>query len=394
MERSLAHIEEVTQVDVLPGYDRVASAHILGWRVVVSKEEIKAGDKVVYFEIDSLLPANDKRFAFMEKKHYKVKTQKMCKSLSQGLAMPLSLFPELGDPEIGTDVTKELKITYYNGDDRQRKSSGKINKNDKYKRMKKRLPLLHPNFFKTKLCQYFIRREWGTKILYFFFGNDSKDLPKKFPSWISKSDQTRVENIPWVLEDSDQLYEITEKLDGTSCSYGVNRIKKDKYDYAVCSRNVRQINEDEIPYCTFDTNVYIEMSKRYNIEKKLLDFVKENDIDTMYIQGECIGSKVQNNPYKYPEGVRELFLFEICINGKKQSYQFIKDWAKERDMKYVPLINTKYKLPDNMEEMKKFADGYSEINPKIKREGFVYRNVDNSEMTFKNVSNDYLLKHS
>jgi hypothetical protein len=46
-----------------------------------------------------------------------------------------------------------------------------------------------------------------------------------------------------------------------------------------------------------------------------------------------------------------------------------------------------------MEEMKLEADGYSEINQKVKREGFVYRSVD-GQQSFKNVSREYLLKHS
>ncbi len=46
-----------------------------------------------------------------------------------------------------------------------------------------------------------------------------------------------------------------------------------------------------------------------------------------------------------------------------------------------------------MEEMKLEADGFSVINHKVKREGFVYRSLDGSQ-SFKNVSREYLLKHS
>ena len=44
-------------------------------------------------------------------------------------------------------------------------------------------------------------------------------------------------------------------------------------------------------------------------------------------------------------------------------------------LKHVPIIDTAYELPHTMEEMKLEADGYSEINPKVKREGFVYRDI-------------------
>lgn len=49
--------------------------------------------------------------------------------------------------------------------------------------------------------------------------------------------------------------------------------------------------------------------------------------------------------------------------------------------------------PKTMEEMKIEADGYSTLNPKVKREGFVYRSQDGKK-SFKNVSREYLLKHN
>jgi hypothetical protein len=58
----------------------------------------------------------------------------------------------------------------------------------------------------------------------------------------------------------------------------------------------------------------------------------------------------------------------------------------------VPIINEHYKTPDTMEEIKLQADGFSMINPKVKREGFVYRDMSGRQ-SFKNVSREYLLKH-
>ena len=75
---------------------------------------------------------------------------------------------------------------------------------------------------------------------------------------------------------------------------------------------------------------------------------------------------------------------------------FRSDMAKFCDkngLKNVPIIDTEYTLPKTMEEMKLEADGYSEINPKVKREGFVYRSI-NGQQSFKNVSREYLLKHN
>lgn len=393
MSRALAHIETVAWEKEIPNADNIKLIGVLGWQLIANKAEIQVNDKVVYIEIDSLAPSDDERFKFLESKHYKIKTMKLGAKLgspiSQGLAMPLSLFPELGDPDVGTDVTEQLKITYYSADDRQRKSN-KPNKEAKYERMMKRLHATHPKIANSKIVRKLAKnKKWGMKILFFFFGK-KKDLPKQFPEFISKSDQNRVENEPWLLKDRDTRWERSCKLDGTSCSFGVKRLKGNKWDYAVCSRNVRQTDPDEIPYGEFNTNVYIEMSEKYHIKDILIQYATENDLDTLYIQGECIGETVQGNPYKL-QG-RDLFLFELVTNGNKHSYQEIAEFADRFGMKHVPIIDTDYQLPETMEEMKQTAEGMSVINPQVKREGIVYRKIDEPWITFKNVANSYLLR--
>ena len=79
-KRELAYVVRVSDAKDLEGYDKVHYVKVLGWQCVAPKD-IKVGDLVVYFEIDSKLPANDARFAFMEKRKYLVKTQKMCKTV-------------------------------------------------------------------------------------------------------------------------------------------------------------------------------------------------------------------------------------------------------------------------------------------------------------------------
>ena len=69
------------------------------------------------------------------------------------------------------------------------------------------------------------------------------------------------------------------------------------------------------------------------------------------------------------------------------------DFCDNNDLIHVPVIDESYSLPKTMEEMKLEADGNSDINPKVKREGFVYRSLD-GQKSFKNVSREFLLKHS
>ena len=93
-ERELAYVVIIDEVTPIKGYDRVELAHVGGWTIVVGKGEFKSGDPAIYFEIDSKLPEVEPftNMEFLAKKKYKIKTQKMCKSLSQGLLMSAANF--------------------------------------------------------------------------------------------------------------------------------------------------------------------------------------------------------------------------------------------------------------------------------------------------------------
>lgn len=197
------------------------------------------------------------------------------------------------------------------------------------------------------------------------------------------------ENIPHILQSNDP-WTITEKLDGTSCTFAVDRLRKNKnkFDYIVCSRNVRQTNRDQ--ECYHDSNIYWELSDKYDIENKLKKFANEHGYNRVVLQGEGIGN-VQGNPYKLKEN--DLYLFNLVIEGERVGNEELVKFCNEYGFKNVPIIDTEHYLPKEMEELKLEADGYSVINPKVKREGFVYRSFD-GKRSFKNVSRTYLLKHN
>lgn len=385
-KRALAHIEKIEWIKPIEGADNIELIGVLGWVCIAKKQEFKVGDKAVYIEIDSKCPENDERFSFLAAKHYKVKTMKLgkFKVISQGLALPIELFPELEDKEIGSDVTDDLKITYSSLEDIKRKSN-KVDPDAKYKSMAAR----HSVLFKKPIFRKLMKYKWGKKILFFFFGSKKKDNPKKFPGWIVKTDETRIENAPFYLQ-SDKPWIKTEKLDGTSCTYAVDRVKKgkDKLEYIVCSRNVRQADRNQ--ECYHGSNIYWELSDKYDIENKLKQFANKYAYNRVVLQGEGIGN-VQGNPYKLKEN--DLYVFNLVIDGLRIGTVEMANFCKEYGFKNVPIIDTEYYLPKEMEEMKLEADGFSEINPKIKREGFVYRSID-GQQSFKNVSREYLLKHN
>lgn len=384
-ERALAHVEKIEWIKPIAGADNIELIGVLGWVCVAKKGEFQTGDLAVYIEIDSKCPENDERFEFLANKKYKVKTMKLgkFKVISQGLALPLSLFPELDGKNIGDDVSKDLKITYFSEEDVKRKSNS-IDPNAKFKSMAAR----HKNLAKKKWFRWLMKREWGKKLLFFFLGK-KRDNPKEFPKWIVKTDETRIENAPFYLQNKNPWIK-TEKLDGTSCTFAIDRQKKgkDKFEFIVCSRNVRQADKNQ--ECYHDSNIYWELADKYGIESVLTKLAIENNYDRVVLQGEGVGD-VQGNPYKFKEN--RLYVFNLIIEGNRVGTKEMADFCDGNNLLHVPIISTEYYLPKTMEEMKLEADGYSEINPKVRREGYVYRSQD-GQQSFKNVSREYLLKHN
>ncbi|MDR1972170.1 MAG: RNA ligase (ATP) [Treponema sp.] len=117
--RALVTIQRVKTITAIPGSDFLEAAGIMGWQCVVKKGEFKEGDLGVYFEVDSFLPI-DPRYEFLRSSSYRenadngrgfrIRTAKMRGQLSQGLLLPLPLFPELAGFAEGGDVTEKLGV--------------------------------------------------------------------------------------------------------------------------------------------------------------------------------------------------------------------------------------------------------------------------------------------
>lgn len=385
-KRALAYIVNCGRVSEIVGADNIALAEVNGWKVIIKKNEMSEGDKCVFFEIDSKLPEAEWS-EFLRPKHFKIKTMKLSKfnAISQGLLMPITLFPELADMEVGTDVTDILKVTYSVVEDNTRKSKNG-DPDAKYKSMAQR----HQKIFKKPIVRKIMKHKLGRKIMFLFFGK-KKDKPLSFPThfpFVHKTDEERCENMPWVLGYERPLI-VTEKLDGTSSTYILERKGKKKFEFYVLSRNVRQKTPDQ--KCYHDKNIYWDMAIKNNIEQHLKEYLIANpDLKYVCIQGESVGS-VQGNPLKLKED--ELYVFNFIrsdvgrlssIDGK----EIIESWG----MKFVPILETEYYVPTDMEAFKEYATAKSVVNPNVLREGIVLRDPTN-DFSFKNVSREYLLKH-
>lgn len=380
-KRALAYTTRVGEISKIEGADNIELISVLGWKVIAKIGEFHEGDLCVYFEIDSKLP--EKEWSeFMRAKHFKVKTMKLSKFgvISQGLALPVSVFDVEIPNEENIDVTELLGVTYSVEEDNARK---KTDPDAKYKAMASR----KPNIFKKPWARWMMKRAWGRKVMFFFFGK-KKDNPRGFPTFISKTDEERVENQPWRIGDG-KTYLCTEKLDGTSCTYALERKGKKKFEFYVCSRNVRQ--QDEKQECYHDHNIYWDLAFKYNIEAVLRDILNlRPDLKWVCIQGEGVGS-VQGNPLKLAEDDLYVFNFKDSAVGRWGSNE-ARVLLDKYGIKWVPILG-EVQMPDTMEELKELATGKSIVNPNVMREGLVYRSLDGSD-SFKNVSREYLLKHN
>lgn len=385
-ERALAYTVTIDSITPIEKADNIELAHVGGWNVIIRKHEFSVGDMAVFFEIDSLLPETEWS-EFLRPKKFKVKTYKLGKFnvISQGLLLPMSILPDNKKHAIHEDVTNLLGIKYYVAEDNARKA--KSNPNAKYNNMCAR----NAKLAKKKWWKWLMKRAWGRKLLFVFFGR-KKDNPKNWPVWVKKTDEDRIENVMFMLEDKNP-YVVTEKIDGTSTTFFLDLTGR-KPDFGVCSRNVRQMDADQKNFVSDMSgigNVYWEMAFKYDVENALKDIAKKHNYKHVVLQGETYGESVQGNKYKLDE--RRFAAFNLIFDGERLGSVEAKKILAEYDIPFVPIIDDNYVLPDadDFEEFKQSADGKSVINKKCLREGFVYRSQD-GQKSFKNVSRKFLLK--
>lgn len=401
-ERELAYVVLIDGIEPIPGYDRVETAIVGGWHIIVQKDQFKIGDPAIYFEIDSRVPKDKECFAFLEKRNYKIKTLKMCGTISQGLLMHASdfgwniIFDGTKTPYIydGNKVhyaddesrflTKILGVTYADDEDNKRKAPSV----DKYKKMSQR----HPNIFKKPWARWLMKRSWGRKLMFMFFGK-KKDKKGGWPSWVAKTDEERIQNMPWILNDTGRWI-ITEKIDGSSTTFTMKRGKHGKNEFYVCSRNVCFDSIDKP--CYYDTNIYWEMAQKYdmyNILTKLLEIAPEAEWVT--IQGETYGSGVQKRDYSMNDHDFKAFnlIFSHCGRYGTLEMQTLLEGL---GVPCVPVVNDDFyfdeiKGENKVDSLLEMATGESAVDGKP-REGFVLRSADGTK-SFKAVSNSFLLKY-
>lgn len=412
-KRMLAYVQEV--VDVEPLYfckkdsegkfipdlnekgekvyaDAIEKIHVLGWTLIANKGEFKPGDKCVFFEIDSKIPAGkfldengEDYFEFLARKNYCVKTYKLNKFgiHSQGLAIPLSKVGVDSNTEINTDLTETLGITYTIKEDNFRKSDPRKQAIASYKAK-------HKKFFSNRFIKWLMKFKLFRWLFLLPMNKGKKDMKKAFPSeFVSKTDEERIQNMPWVLEDK-QHFVATEKIDGTSTTWLMVRKGRNKFEFYVCSRNIRMFKPDQECYNGND-NIYWENAIRYDVENQLKKYLIEHpELKWVCIQGESYGEGWQGNPLKLKTHEFAAFNFKDSEHGRWGSLEGKELLASfEKPIPWVPILDTDFILPDTVEELLDIATAKSVVNPEVLREGIVFRSKD-GQLSFKAVSPEYL----
>ena len=383
-ERSLAHIEKITEIQPIEGKDRIVLAKVLGWNVVIGKDEFKIGDNVVYVEIDSRLNTNLELFQILSKDADRfgfahLKTRKFGGSYSQGICFKVP--DDCVRYKVGTDLTG-----YFN-----KNKEGKdvaIIHNEEYKELREEWA----NRWKKKPAKLTI---WK-KILYFLFPKkrnmcEKGRVPSPFDLGVKKTDEERIQNLIELFENLKArkvTLVATEKIDGQSFTAHIDQ----KGKVYVASRNVALLYRRSgrmRQNFRYTGSVWHKAYEKYGIEDALIA-VRKICRDSVTIQGEVLGGS--NNPYRIPDGDVQLKVFNILIGGKKVTYEEMKNLCAQHKLDTVPYLGMTILREDlTIEEFIAMSDGMSELNRDTIREGIVYRTTD-YRTSFKAISNKFLVK--
>ena len=363
--RKLATIRKVSEIAPIIGADKICHYRVDGWWIVDSVGRYQVDDLAIYIEIDAWCPHELAPFLSKGKepreyngvKGERLKTVKLRGAVSQGLLLPIQTgiggYPfiknSIGEHIVvqeGLDVTELLGV-----------------------------------------------QKWEPPIPAQLRGK----IAGNFPNWLRKTDEDRIQNcFKDVSPRLNESWFIEEKVDGSSMTVGYRKcdfiLDKDGQpipeEFVVCSRNLSLKLEDE-------DNTFVRIAKESNIQDVMKAYGRN-----LGISGELIGEGVQGNKYDI-KGHRWLVfnIFDVDT-GKYVSAEerqlIIRDLvALGATIEQVPVITAVgTTLLDGLsvDDFLEMAEGKSILNPKTEREGLVFKNQTDPDISFKAISNRWLLK--
>jgi len=352
--RKLASIRTIESLSPIEGADKIELAHTGGWQCVVGKDQFKPGEAAVFFEIDSALDPNDERYAFLKPTCLKewrnkdgqlvdscirIRTMRFRGQISQGLFMPISVFPEVVVKDEGTDLTEVLHVRHF---DLIKEQADTI-------------------LGKVKLAG---------------------DIYGSFPSaLVPKTDEERLQNLMEYFETKkDVAFECTEKFDGCSATFGYSTTLEEPF--FVCGRNNRLKDTGE--------NLYWRMARKYDLPH-LLEQCSKMGTD-LAIQAEIVGPGVNGNRDQYTE--HEIRVFRIYDMQKQQwlTPEARHAFCARHKLPHVKIVRDNwevFKEFTSLDDFLKFVEGKTDRGHE--REGMVWKSL-NGRISFKVINNNYLLK--
>lgn len=342
MMRKLATIRCIDALDPIEGADAIECATIGGWKVVAQKGLYEVGDLAVYFEIDSWIPHEIAPFLSKGKepreyngiKGERLRTVKLRGQLSQGLLIPIKelygALLGLNDHFDGQDVTEVLGI-----------------------------------------------QKWEAPIPACLSGK----VRGNFPSAVPKTDQERIQNLKKELEEwkvRGLTFELTEKLDGSSCTMYLDH----EDVFHVCSRNL-DLERDEY-------NSFWKVAIAYDVEAQM----RKHGLRGVAVQGELIGEGVQGNPYNIlGQDFRLYDIYEVSAQAYMDCFRR-GYYTRLLGLSHVPVLQSIWKLTPGIStyDLLLQAEGKSTLNPFAEREGIVFKCMENPNVSFKAISNKFLIR--
>jgi RNA ligase (TIGR02306 family) len=350
--RNLASILTVNAVEPIPNADAIEKIRVLGWWVVVKKGEHKTGDKVVYCEIDSLLPEKPE-FEFLRASSFKsaqtdpeggvilpagfrIKTVRLRGQVSQGICFPLSILPPGTPTDEESDVTDLIGV-----------------------------------------------QKWEPPPSIGMGGR----VKGHFPGFLPKTDETRVQVLERALErHRGKTFYVTEKLDGTSFTAFLR-----KGQFGVCGRNQWMDETDE-------GNIHARAARGLRLEEKLRQARERLGFD-LAVQAEVIGPGIQKNKYGLKAITLRVFNVLNVDAYRLLDHQDMLKVLEEIEVESVPQLGA-IVLNHTVDELIAFSEGKSALNPQIQREGVVLRPLVEEydediggRLSFKAINPKFLLKY-
>ena len=353
MERKLASIQIISDIKEHPNADRLLIARVLGWDVVIAKDDnFNIGDKVVYFEIDSFLPCVEE-YEFLRKSSYKnspilgegfrLKPVKLRGIVSCGLILPIEVcfkdcmpLPSM-DFEVGEDVTELLNV-----------------------------------------------KKWEQPEVA-VLGGDAKG---KRPSWIEHSNEIRIQSEPELLNEFRDLdYYITTKYDGSSHFIAIDAY--DEFHFGSHNLELKPVEKVGSFY-----NFIVD----HDLESKLREIKKEYDANQIYIIGEWCGAGIQSNKLQLKKPY--WFIFTINIDGNRLGLKDTQTICDKLNIKMVEVEEVDNDLPakytvDSL--LERAGENRKHVYPG-KCEGIVIRPIESvyssilgGDLSMKVINNKYLV---